>query len=467
MDDWQGCLAPECQAALVKARDSVIERGGVVITVEDFLLALLDTCPDIPRFLRSCGIDLDELVRTVQCEQPIVTEVGAEGALSSQLVDWFACSRELSDAHWLEWNLLLSVLTTGMERLRDKAYVAVLELVPNWPCESIDTVPAGIESNTGAPLVVTNAQWVALAEDVAITVSASSSSLLWIRAEPGAGKSSWLPIMLAAVNRDYLELDLRREAEVMASDLPVLAPSDQTSTREWPLLVLDNTSPSDLMLLMDRPGSLASELATNWRGPILLLGPERAEEDHCSLERRLGRSLQIVDLPESDTDQREAILTAHQPDIEKRWKIELSSPVLRFAANCPDKRVTTPGAMLEWVERAAARLDLFARCGPIGRVALAGAADTLHRQNLVALARAETPAPIADALDDIDRRQAALEKNWCERKAAGTLRRLSVADLQLELERWLAAGTGPVHYVLHCNQQDGDSAGAGSGNIHS
>ncbi|WP_286222313.1 hypothetical protein [Marinobacter apostichopi] len=467
MDDWQGCLAPECQAALVKARDSVGERGGAVITVEDFLLALLDTCPDIPRFLRGCGIDLDELVRTVQCEQPIVTEVGAEGALSSQLVDWFACSRELSEAPWLEWNLLLSVLTTGMERLRDKAYVAVLELVPNWPCEGIATVPAGVESNTGVPLVVTNAQWVKLAEDVAITVSASSSSLLWIRAERGAGKSSWLPIMLSAVNRDYLELDLRREAEVMANDLPALAASDQTSPREWPLLVLDNTSPSDLILMMERPGSLASELVTNWRGPILLLGPERAEEDHCSLERRLGRALEIVDLPTSDADQREAILTAHQPDIEKRWKVELSRPVLRFAANCPNNLISTPGAMLEWVERAAARLDLFARCGPMGRVALAGAADTLHRQNLVALARAEAVPPIADALGDIERRQAVLEKTWCERKAAGTLRRLSVADVQLELERWLAADTGPVHYVLHCNQQDGDSAGAGSGNIHS
>lgn len=467
MDDWQGCLAPECQGALVRARDSVGERGGAVITVEDFLLALLDSRPEIPRFLRGCGIDLDELVRTVQCEQPIVTEVGGEGALSSQLVDWFARSRELSDAPWLEWSLLLNVLTTGMERLRDKAYVAVLELVPHWPCGSIDTVPVGIESNTSTPLVVTSESWLVLAEDVAVTVSASSSSFLWIRAEPGAGKSSWLPIMLAAVNRDYLELDLRREAEVMANDLPVLAPSDKASAREWPLLVLDNTSPSDLMLLMERPGSLASELVTNWRGPILLLGPERAEENHCSLEHCLGRPLQVVDLPDSDADQREAILTAHQPDIEKRWKVELSSPVLRFAANYPCDRVTKPGAMLEWVERAAARLDLFARCGPMGRVALAGAADTLHRQTLVALARAETPPPFVGALGDIERQQAALEKTWSERKAAGTLRRLSVADLQLELERWLAAGTGPVHYVLHCNQQDGDSAGAGSGNIHS
>ncbi|MCS5563910.1 MAG: hypothetical protein NZ728_06650, partial [Oleiphilaceae bacterium] len=133
MDDWQGCLAPDCQAALVQARDGVSERGGAVVTVEDFLLALLDTCIELPRFLRRCGVDLDELVRTVQCEQPIITEVGGDGALSSQLIDWLARAREVSDSPWLDWGLLLRVLSVGVERLRDKAYVAVLEQVSQWP----------------------------------------------------------------------------------------------------------------------------------------------------------------------------------------------------------------------------------------------------------------------------------------------------------------------------------------------
>lgn len=89
---------PLCQTALQRARDSVAQRGGYAITVEDFLLALLDGEPAICGFLRSRGVDLDELTRTIQCEQPIVTEVGGEGQLSSQLMYWFSSARELSNA---------------------------------------------------------------------------------------------------------------------------------------------------------------------------------------------------------------------------------------------------------------------------------------------------------------------------------------------------------------------------------
>ena len=133
MEDWQGCLSPLCQTALQRARDSVAQRGGYAITVEDFLLALLDGEPAICGFLRSRGVDLDELTRTIQCEQPIVTEVGGEGQLSSQLMYWFSSARELSNAPWLDWPILLSVLTRNAERLQEKAYVAVLELVDRWP----------------------------------------------------------------------------------------------------------------------------------------------------------------------------------------------------------------------------------------------------------------------------------------------------------------------------------------------
>jgi len=127
MDDWQGCLAPQCQNALANARALVLQRGGAAITVEDFLLALLDSCHTLSHFLTTCSIDLDELTRTVQCEQPIVTGVSAEGLLSSQLVHWFARARELNDAPWLDWPVLLQTLTHKTERLQEKAYVAVLE----------------------------------------------------------------------------------------------------------------------------------------------------------------------------------------------------------------------------------------------------------------------------------------------------------------------------------------------------
>src|SRR5699024_10573121 len=117
MEDWQGCLAPQCQTALLQARDDVYLRGGAAITVEDFLLALLDSSPSVSHFLRGSGVDMDELVRTIQCEQPIVTEVGGESLLSSQLVYWLATAREMSGTPaWLDWPQLLEVLAKHSER---------------------------------------------------------------------------------------------------------------------------------------------------------------------------------------------------------------------------------------------------------------------------------------------------------------------------------------------------------------
>jgi hypothetical protein len=474
MDDWQGCLDPQCQTALLRARESVERRGGSVVTVEDYLLALLDSAPSIARFLRGCGVDMDELTRTIQCEQPIVTEVGGEGQLSSQLMYWFAAARETRDSPWLGWSQLLETLVRHAERLQEKAYVAVLELVSRWPDSSEGREPSLIDEFQRAPVVVTDSTWIELAEDVAISLAASSSAMIWVRGERGSGKTAWLQSLLPTLEQDYVELDLRREAEIMASDLPVLPgrpvegdPGEGGA--RWPVLVLDNISPADLIALMNLPDGLASELLLQWAGPILLLGPDEPVESSAaaSLQHRLGRTLDIFDMPVSSVVQRQAILTAHQAAIEKQWNVQVSRSVIRFAASRQSRGVSTPGGMLQWLERAAARLNLFARRGPAEAVALAGQADTLRRQSLVALARKDPLDDIEASLGEIQLHRVAAEVAWRERQAAGTLRQLCAEDLRQELERWVAARPGPVHYVLHCNQRDGDSAGAGSGNLHS
>jgi len=474
MDDWQGCLDPQCQTALLRARESVERRGGSVITVEDYLLALLDSAPGIVRFLRGCGVDMDELTRTIQCEQPIVTEVGGEGQLSSQLMYWFAAARETSDSPWLGWSQLLGTLVRHAERLQEKAYVAVFELVPRWPDSPEEREPAPIEELQRAPVVVTDSAWVELAEDVAISLAASRSAMIWVRGERGAGKTAWLQTLLPILEQDYVELDLRREAEIMASDLPVLPEisSDSGPSEDrprWPVLVLDNISPADLVALIDLPDGLASALVLQWAGPILLLGPDGPRESTPVelLQHRLGRTLDTFDMPVSSEVQRQAILTAHQAAIEKQWNVQVPRSAIRFAASRRSRCVSTPGGMLQWLERAAARLNLVARRGPAEAVALAGQADTLRRQSLVALAREEPLDDIETSLGDIQLYRVAAEVAWHERKAAGKLRQLSTEDLRQELERWVAARPGPVHYVRHCNNQDGESAGAGSGNLHS
>ncbi|MCM0611463.1 hypothetical protein KFJ24_03105 [Marinobacter sediminum] len=464
MEDWQGCLAPECQTALVRARESVDHRGGSAITAEDFLLSLLDTCAPITRFLRVWGVDMDELVRTIQCEQPIVTEVVGEGRLSSQLIYWLAAARQVCEAPWLDWPVLLEVLTHKAERLQGKAYVAVLELVPSWAIRKDPGEVPVIESHARAPIVVTDPDWLELVEDVAVTLSALATGLVWVRGERGMGKSSWLQCLLSSLELDFVELDLRREAEVMASDLPAIPSCEEC--RRWPVLVLDNTSPADLLALMQRPGSVSAELVVSWEGSILLLGPDSNSGEERILEHWLGRSLEVFDMPVSSPIQRKAILTAHQAAIEKQWNIELPLAVIDYAASRRIRCVTAPGGMLQWVERAAARLDMFARHGSVESLALAGQAGTLRRQSLVALAREETMDGLRRSLDAIHLQKAAAEVSWYERKSAGALRLLSIEDLRRELERWVAARPGPVHYVLHCDQQDGDSAGAGSGNLH-
>ncbi|MGF2736066.1 hypothetical protein [Marinobacter sp. DUT-1] len=473
MEDWQGCLDPQCQTALLRARDNVSGRGGAAITVEDFLLALLDTDPSIIRYLRGCGVDLDELVRTIQCEQPIVTEVGGEGLLSSQLIYWLASAREAFTVPWLDWPHLLDTLARRAERLEGKAYVALLEQVPRWPEPAEPAPPEDLTPDAHAPIAIADPEWIELADDVAVTVAACCRALVWVRGPRGSGKSSWLQYLLPVLERDCVEIDLRREAELMASDLPVIpvreADNEADCSRSWPLLVLDNVSPADLLALMDAPGALASELLTSWSGPVLLLGPQGPDDASAAqaLQHRLGRRLDVLDMPPASQTQRKAILTAHQSAIERQWNIQLPHSVIGYVVSSRSRCVSTPGGMLEWVGRAAARLSLFAGRGPVEAAALAGQADTLRRQGLVAMARQEAVEEFEQSLDDIELRRAAAEVAWRERKAAGNLRRLSVEDLRRELEQWVAAGPGPVHYVLHCDQQHGDSASAGSGNLHS
>ncbi|MBU2874588.1 hypothetical protein [Marinobacter salexigens] len=478
MEDWQGCLAPQCQTALLNAREDVDRRGGAVITVEDFLLALLNTSPPISRFLRGSGVDMDELIRTVQCEQPIVTEVGGEGLLSSQLIYWLATARETyGTPAWLDWPQLLEVLARYAERLQEKAYVSVLELVSRWPTSSdqMDSnhlnsdqlnsdgslANSGINEET-APVVITDTDWIELAEDVAITLAATPNALVWVRGERGAGKSAWLRSLLSSFAQPYVEMDLRREAELMASELAVIPVSGK---RLWPVLVLDNVTPADLLMLMASPSGLASELVQRWQGPVMLLGPDvqAVSAESCrTLEQQLGRALEVYNAPLSSEMQRKAILVAHQAAIERRWNIHLPQPVIQFAASRRSRCVSTPGGMLQWVERAAARLELFARRGPVKSVALSGQEDTLRRQSLVAMARQEPLDEIAQSLEEVQLLRVAAEVDWYERQAAGTLRKLTVDDLRYELERWLAARPGPVHYVRHCDHQHGESASAGS-----
>ncbi|ONF43822.1 hypothetical protein BTO32_09220 [Marinobacter lutaoensis] len=464
MDDWQGCLTPECQTALVHAHRQVEQRGGAVVTIEDFLLSLLETVGTVPRFLKRRGVDLDELVRTIQCEQPIITGVGDGGVLSSQLTDWLAQTREIHAQPWLGGPELLAVLVRGADRFQAKAYVAVLERVTDWPVGQLEPRAANLGLDAAVPVVIADTRWAELADQVSVALSASANALVWVRGERGSGKSCWLRHLLQVIGLDCVEVDLRREQEVLASESPAVPAGAE---RPWPVLVLDNLPPPDLLARLAVPSGLASALVPGWHGPILLLGPDRGDERAVgSLESWLGREVRVMDMVPCGRRQRLAIVTAHQPLIEKAWNVQLTGSALAYAAACRDPRVASPGGLLQWLRRAAARLDLLARRGPAGAVALRGQQDTLERQALVALARRECTQALETSRVELERKRALALADWQARERAGNLRRLLAEDLHRELEQWLAAEAPPGHYVRHQHQQQGESASAGPGDLH-
>jgi hypothetical protein len=453
MEDWQGCLAPQCQNALANARALVLKRGGAAITVEDFLLALLDSCQSLSRFLTTCSIDLDELTRTVQCEQPVVTGVSAEGLLSSQLVHWFARARELNDAPWLDWPVLLQTLTHKTERLQEKAYVAVLERVSTWP-PSVDELTMKAASNSaGVPMVVAQVDWIELAHTVAVDISTNPKTLLWVKGPRGGGKTCWLESVLPLLGIDYKRLNLRCESDVLT-----LAEGARHRLRSlqhcggWPLLVMDGLAPQDLLQLVGRPGSVVGDVLAAWGGPMLLLADERikAKAQHIGqLQLCLGRSLTSMILPPCGAGQLYAIVVAHQPAIERQWNIELEPAAIDFAVAQRHRFECCPGELLVWFKRAAASLNLFALRGSSESVALAAQIQTLECQRLVAHARQSGIGEPDLALEKLVWQQQVAANDWHQRHARGSLRKLGVADLQAELKCRLAANLAGVHTVHH------------------
>lgn len=434
MEDWQGCLSPRCQTALQQARSSVLHRGGEAITIEDFLLALLDQEPALPGFLRRHGVDLDELTRTIQCEQPIVADVHSEQLLSSQLQYWLALAREISSDAWLDWPVLLRTLTQGADRLAGKAYVAVLEQVgDNWASGVEVAEPPPSPPQPAGPVVVTEKAWLQLARDVAVLAASQPKALIWLTGPAGSGKTTWLQALAPALPIPYLVVDLRAEAEAMASEAAIFpVPESGAPPSAPPLLILDNLSPPALNTLMAEEGSLARTLLPAHPGPILMLS-EADESVHGSiLEHRLGRRLQRLAMPAAKASQQLAVMTAHQPEIERRWAIEISPAAIRYASSMAGLAGMTPGQGLAWLGAAAVRVAGFAQQGAVETQRLAGEVDTLQRQILVAMARQEPVAELEAELARVSLERAASEVAWQERKAAGNLRRVLVEDLRLE-----------------------------------
>ncbi|MDV2077683.1 hypothetical protein [Marinobacter xestospongiae] len=468
MEDWQGCLTPVCQQALQAALRQVRGRHGCAITVEDFLLALLESAPALVRFLRARGVDQDELVRTIQCEQPTVTALAGNSQLSSQLQYWLALARELSPRPWLDWPRLLQTLTVSAERLQDKAYVAVLEQVSRWPDGTSDTDSA---DNTpghpcGATVLITDPDWLALAEDVRVALMMSDRALVWVSGPAGIGKSAWLAGLAPIPDRPLEWLHWQGGGTSTWADAPAQAPVPTVDSARPSVLVLDQVSPGELCELLDKDGSeLARRLGAH-AGPILLVGRCRPEVSGAvqALECRLGRTLQRLRFPLPGRGQLTAVVHAHQPCLEKRWQVRIESDALaRVVAAWPDP-VDTPGKALAILERAAVRKALRLRQGQGSEaIRLAGEVQLLRQRLLIGLARQQPVAELERVLHQLCLQQTAAEVSWQEELHGGALDDLRPQDVEQELMRlpWpdgaecLVPGCSVARQASLCSQNRG------------
>jgi hypothetical protein len=100
-------------------------------------------------------------------------------------------------------------------------------------------------------------------------------------------------------------------------------------------------------------------------------------------------------------------------------------------------------------------------------MALEAEHDALRRQSLVTMARGGNWQMLEQGMKQLKAGRADADQCWHERKQAGTLRCLQVEDLQAEPEPWLAGMSRAVHYMGQYEQKQGDTSGAGSGNLYS
>mgnify|MGYP006283282195 CR=1 FL=1 len=129
MEDWLQEFDPLVQGAINKAFRLIEQRGGDALSIEDLLLVLLESQYPLAAFLTGRGVDLDELVRAIQCEQPIVSVPSEQDGLSEDLIAWLARARETS-AGIRGLPQLMRTLVHECDWLSQRAYIAVLEQVP-------------------------------------------------------------------------------------------------------------------------------------------------------------------------------------------------------------------------------------------------------------------------------------------------------------------------------------------------
>lgn len=315
------------------------------------------------------------------------------------------------------------------------------------------------------PVVITDTAWYRLADDLAVALASSPRGLIWVTADRGAGKTAWLQALMPAMRTDFYLMDLRDQVET-AAVLEQLQDYSNHLQGTLPALLLDNLSPADLMALLAEPDHPARDLIPNHNGPLLLLSPEQDDDAVAvrRMERVMGRSMVRHDLPASSRSQNQAVLVAHRPVIEARWNVRITDAAMGLAVSGLHYRAT-PGQLVEWLERAAARVAIVAEEGPAECRRLRAELETLARRIEANQETGEPIAPLEQEFEQCSLELTAAEVDWFERQAQGTLRQVFPEDVRAELESLTGSSDHPDLHVP--TDVAGGPRRAGSGNLRS
>lgn len=427
MDDWQGCLAPQGQRALESAHRDVVERGGVAVTVEDFLLALLQVDESLRHFLLRHGIDLDELTRTIQSEQSAVPPVAETGGLSSQMVYWLSLTRDVSPSPWLTVADLMATLCLDADRLAGKAYVAILETIAGegWRAfrrstveDEADVVPRLELPDWLRPyrfrdafLVAVQAEWVEAAQDLLVEIAASGRAVHVLSGPPGSGRRALLRYAVRTAGRAnagalagvrFWELDvlaLWRQGPVQAALRQGLEIIDKVGSAVC--LVVKGCDVAGLETLLDvETRALWRQLVAGARQGVVMVCDQEPYE-----ESLWGLPLIPHPVEYPSVSQVMAVVQLHQSTLEREHQVVFAPKALEAAAwlslpreardyegeHSPKSVKASPGEAIRLLKRAAARRQLLREAGPSEVLAARDRLQHLDRRFIVQGARGAEP----------------------------------------------------------------------------
>ena len=463
MEDWLQEFDPLVQGALTKAFRLIEQRGGDALSIEDLLLVFLESHYPLAAFLQSRGVDLDELVRAIQCEQPIVSVPSEQDGLSQDLIAWFARARETSEGiRGLEQ--LMRTLVHDCDWLSQRAYIAVLEQLGDWQWSGLGSGgPArlsGIDAAARPLAQLEMGAWPASEEGmaqsrrIAALAASQTPQLLQMpvrstlqakglvscaasvyRACSGEAVAAW-HVPVARLSRQGIRVHRALEEAILSTD----------RTHNW--FFLDGVHPELLEAVIQRDGIRPwAELMANSSTTLVVVHPDDGGDCHSAgrLCARLGVSWSVLWQPSVSGADVLQYCQDNQPRLEAAIDMAVETAALRLAVAASGGR--DPSFVLEegrWLEMPADydRAESILRAagalvqsewtlGPV-RLATLRARERMDEQaELLTLARGDVTAESL-VTEESAVEHAAAEVDWLEQTGSGG----PVLD-QAAVMRWL------------------------------